>query len=173
MRIARTAAVSFAVAVASARALGAQQLDAAQREVWRAVEARWQAWQAGDLEKMLRLYHPRFHAWNRVSGRLDGHDSLLTRWRSALQSESILAVKLEPVVVEVFGDVAAAYYVSRETVKPAPAAPARPSATDSTTVSIRWSDYLVREDGRWLFVGYSGTPCSQAEPPGSVCRGPR
>ena len=55
----------------------AQQLDSTQREVWQTVEARWRAWQAADLEKMLSLYHPRFHGWNRVTGRLDGHDALL------------------------------------------------------------------------------------------------
>ncbi len=82
------------------------------------------AWQAGDLEKMLSLYHPRFHSWNRVSGALDGHDSLLARWRRALQSETIVAVRLDPIVVERYGDFAAAYYVSHETVRMAPTAPA-------------------------------------------------
>ena len=153
-----------------------KQLDSAQRAVWHAVEARWRAWRAGDLDTMLGLYHRRFHAWNRVTGRLDGHDAMVGRWKSALETERILAVKLEPTAVEVFGDFAAAYYVSRETVQQlsAATAPADTSARNAgpTVVSIRWSDYLVREGGRWLFVGYGGVPCSQSEAAGSVCRSP-
>ncbi len=125
---------------------------------------------------MLQLYHPRFHAWNRATGRLDGHDAMVGRWKSALETERILAVKLEPTAVEVFGDFAAAYYVSHETVQQlrGSPAPADASAREAgpTVVSIRWSDYLVREGGRWLFVGYGGVECSPSEPPGSVCRLP-
>ena len=69
------------------------------------------------MEKMLILYHSRFHAWNRVTGRLDGHDAMLARWKTALQSEKILAVNLQPIAVEVYGEFAAVFYVSRETVK--------------------------------------------------------
>src|ERR1051325_393881 len=94
-----TALVLFLTFV-SAPAARAQQLDSTHREVWQTVEARWRAWQAADLEKMLALYHPRFHGWNRVTGRLDSHDALLPRWRNALQSERILDVKLELISIE-------------------------------------------------------------------------
>jgi hypothetical protein len=125
---------------------------------------------------MLSFYHPRWHGWNRVTGGLDGHDALLARWQRALASETILAVTLEPVAVERYGNFAAVFYVSRETVKPAPRAAA--ATADSaqraqpSIVSIRWAEYLVRERGRWLSVGYSGVPCSETEPSGSACRPP-
>jgi hypothetical protein len=125
---------------------------------------------------MLSFYHPRFHAWNRISGGLDGHDALLTRWRRALASETILAVTLEPVAVERDGDFAAAFYVSRETVKPTPGAAAATADTaqhaQPSVVAIRWAEYLVRERGRWVSVGYSGVPCSEAEPTDSACHPP-
>jgi hypothetical protein len=174
MRIIGLTALALSLTLVSAPRLGAQQFDSAHREVWQTVEARWRAWQAGDLEKMVALYHPRFHAWNRVSGRLDAHDALLARWRDALQSERILDVKLEPIAVELYGEFAAAFYVSRETVKQI-SATARTDAgsaagAEPTVVTIRWSDYLVKDGGRWLFIGYGGSPCSQSEPAGSPCR---
>ena len=174
MKVIGLTALAFSLILLSPPRLGAQQLDSAHREVWQTVEARWRAWQAGDLEKMLALYHPRFHAWNRVSGRLDGHDALLARWTSALKSESILDVKLEPIAVELYEKFAAVFYVSRETVKQIPvttgAETVSAAGTEPTVVTIRWSDYLVKDGGRWLFVGYSGLPCSQSEPVGSACR---
>ena len=174
MNIIGTAALALAVACASPGTAGGQQLDSARRDVWQSVEARWRAWQAGDLDRMLRLYHPRFHTWNRVSGALDGRDSLLARWRRALQSETILAVRLEPIAVERYGDFATAFYVSRDTVRVTSTAvpPAARGALppEPSVVTIRWSDYLVRDGGRWLFVGYGGVPCSPSEAPGSACR---
>jgi hypothetical protein len=176
MTLFKHAALLLGLILVSVPRLSAQQLDSAQRRVWQTVEARWQAWQAADLEKMLQLYHPRFHAWNRVTGRVDNHDSMMARWKSALETERILAVKLEPVAVEVFADFATAYYVSRETVQRL--SPMR-SATDTsprgvgpTVVSIRWTDYLVRQRGRWLFVAYNGVPCTESEAAGSLCRSP-
>ena len=115
----------------------AQQLNSAQREVWQTVETRWRAWQAGDLEKMLILYHSRFHAWNRVTGRLDGHDAMLARWKTALQSEKILAVNLQPIAVEVYGEFAAVFYVSRETVKVTSGASNEEGGLPNV-VAIRW-----------------------------------
>jgi ketosteroid isomerase-like protein len=151
MKVIGLTALAFSLILLSPPRLGAQQLDSAHREVWQTVEARWRAWQAGDLEKMLALYHPRFHAWNRVSGRLDGHDA-----------------------VELYEKFAAVFYVSRETVKQIPvttgAETVSAAGTEPTVVTIRWSDYLVKDGGRWLFVGYSGLPCSQSEPVGSACR---
>lgn len=175
MRIIGVIAVALTVTLLSTPRVGAQQLDAPHREVWQTVEARWRAWQTGDLQKMLTLYHPQFHAWNRVSGRLDDHAALLTRWTNALNSEKIVDVKLEPITVELYGDFAAAFYVSRETVKQMPATGTGEqgrTVAEPTVVTIRWSDYLVKVRGRWLFIGYSGLACSQSEPAGSACRGP-
>ena len=176
MRIIGLTALALTLMLLSTHRVGAQQLDKSQREVWQTVEARWRAWQTGDLDKMLALYHPQFHAWNRVSGRLDNHDALRTRWRNALNAERILDVKLEPITVELYGDFAAAFYVSRETVKQVRVAGSvekgTPADAEPSIVAIRWSDYLVKAGGRWLFVGYSGLPCTQSEPAGTACRTP-
>jgi len=44
--------------------------------IWKAVEARWKAWESGDLKKMLDSYHPSFHTWNPVTGRVDDINAL-------------------------------------------------------------------------------------------------
>ena len=168
-------ALALSLGVVSAHGVAAQQLNSAQSVVWQTVESRWRAWKAGDLEKMLALYHQQFHTWNRVTGRLDGRDSMLERWKVALHSERILDVKLQPITLELYGDFAVVFYVSRETVQTIPTASTVGQTTASgepTVVTIRWTDYLIRDRGRWLFVGYGGVPCSQTEPAGSVCQTP-
>lgn len=97
-----------------------------------------------------------FHAWNRVTGRLDGHDAMLARWETALQSEKILAVNLQPIAVEVYGEFAAVFYVSRETVKVTSGAGNEEGGLPNV-VAIRWSDYLVREKAAgfsWATTAY-------------------
>ena len=175
-RIIASIVLLLSLGFASARNAAAQQFNSAQREVWERVESRWRAWQTGDLEKMLSLYHPRFHAWNRATGRLDGHDSMRARWMAALQTETIVDVKLEPIALELYGDFATVFYVSRETVKTIPSAsavaPGSAASGEPTVVTIRWTDYLIRDGGRWLFVSYGGVPCSPSEPASSLCRTP-
>jgi hypothetical protein len=58
---------------------------------------------------MLSLHHPRFHRWNPVSGSLRARDSLLAQWRRTRQSEAVVAIKLEPIAVDLYGDFAAAH----------------------------------------------------------------
>ena len=71
---------------------------------------------------------------------------------------------------ERYGDFAAVFYVSHETVKPMPAATADSAQhTQPSVIAIRWAEYLVRDRGRWVSVGYSGVPCSEAEPADSPC----
>ena len=151
MRIIATIALVLSLGLISVRDVAAQQFNSAQREVWETVQSRWRAWQKGDLEKMLRLYHKRFHAWNRATGRLDGYDSMRTRWMAALQTETILDVKLEPIALELYGDFAAVFYVSRETVKAIPSPSAVPQSnaagSEPTVVTIRWTDCSHRKSG--------------------------
>lgn len=140
-------------------------------EIWRSVDARWKAWEAGDLPKMLQSYHPSFHAWNSVSGRLDDNNSLMAGWKALLEVERVDSVKLEPVQVIINGNSAAAYYVSREKV-------ARITRDTTTKQSVEtpmllsslWSEYLAKVNGRWLTIGYSSVECTDSDPEGSACR---
>jgi hypothetical protein len=140
-------------------------------EIWRSVEGRWKAWEAGDLQKMLQSYHPSFHAWNGVSGRLDDNSSLMAGWKAILDVERVDSVKLEPVKVIINGNAATAYYVSRETVaRIAKDSAGKQSADKPMVLSSLWSEYLVKSNNRWLTIGYSSIECTESEPEGSACR---
>ncbi|HEX3197183.1 MAG TPA: nuclear transport factor 2 family protein [Propionibacteriaceae bacterium] len=161
------------VLLAPASSAGAQQLSPRQREVWESVEARWHAWQGRNLEQLLLLHHARFHRWNPRTGTLQSRDSLPPQWRMMTRFETVDSVALEPVAIDLFGDAAAVHYISRETVRLTAEAPpvvaGRAKAGVPQVVSIRWSDYLVKTKGRWLYIGGARINCSPLEG-SSSCR---
>ena len=166
----RFVAVALLVAVVFSTRIEAQSGPEA-GEIWRSVEARWKAWEAGDLPKMLESYHPSFRAWNSVSGRLDDNNSLTTIWKALLEVERVDSVKLEPVQVTINGNTAAAYYVSREKVaRITKDASGKQSVDTPMVLSSLWSEYLIKVKGRWLTIGYSSVECTESEPDGSACR---
>lgn len=162
--------ITAILAVGLACRAGAQQLSAEQREVWQAVDTRWKSWETGDLTKMLQSYHPSFRAWSSVTGRLDDSKALMAGWKALLEVERVDSVQLEPVAVQVNGDLATAYYVSREKVSITTKDTAtRQSVQTPMVLSTLWSDYLVKLNGRWLTIGYSAVECRDSEPEGSAC----
>ena len=149
----------------------AQQSGPEVGAIWKAVEGRWKAWEAGDLQKMLQSYHPSFHTWNTVTGRVDDNNALMAGWNTLLEVERVDSVKLEPVQVVINGDVAAAYYVSRETVaRITRDSTGRKSFDSPMVISSLWNEYLTKSNGRWLTIGYSSIECTESEPEGSACR---
>ena len=163
--------VAAFLAIGLATRAGAQQLSPEQHEAWQAVETRWKAWESGDLLKMLQSYHPSFRAWSSVSGRLDDSKSLLAGWKAILEVERVDSVHLEPVAVQVNGDFATAYYVSREKVaRITRDTTTKPSVETPMLLSTLWSEYLAKANGRWLTIGYSSVECTESEPEGSACR---
>jgi len=163
--------VATVLAIGLATRAGAQQLNPEQREVWQAVDTRWKAWETADLTKMLQSYHPSFRAWSSVTGRLDDSKSLTAVWKAILEVERVDSVQLEPVAVQVNGDFATAYYVSREKVARITRDTATKQSVETPMVlSSLWSEYLAKSNGRWLTIGYSSVECTDPEPEGSACR---
>ena len=106
---------------------------------------------------MLTYYHPRFHRWNVITANLGGRDRLLEGWQRQRTLETVVSHTLELSTIDMFGTFAAVHYISRETVgftaEAPPVLEGRAKAGETFEWSIRWSDYLVEEEGRWLFIG--------------------
>lgn len=90
------------------------------------------------------------------------------------QFEAIDSLALDPVAIDLFGDVAAVHYISQEIVRFTAEAPpvlaGQAKAGVPQVVRIRWSDYLVKTSGQWLYVGGARINCSPLEKSAS-CRG--
>lgn len=81
-------------------------------------------------------------------------------WEEFTRNEEYTGVRLEPVAIDLFGEgrFAAAHYVAHAHVRWigeafTAASGRRVQAGDEATIPVRWSDFLVKEGGKWLYVG--------------------
>lgn len=132
----------------------------AQREVWKTVEAYSAASHARDLDRYLSYWHPDFIGWHNgdeaptdKAARTKG----LT-WYFANTTPEEFA--LEPMAIQVLGDVAVVHYKIRQTLR-------QRDGEAAASVS-HWTDVLVNEEGRWLLISDHGGEIAQesdAAPP--------
>ena len=141
--------------------------SSAQKDVWKAVNARWQAWTDDDLEKYLAFHHQDWHRFALPTDDLEDKNGLQEFWKRAKQSEKTLSFTLDPVEVKIYGkgQFAAVHYTVDEkikTLKERITADGRKIPVgNEKVIPIRFSDFLVLEDGRWLYIGgYRDGSCS-------------
>ncbi len=149
---------------------------AAQTSAWAAVQARWQAWQDDDLPGYLAHHDSTWHRWALRSSGLEGMGDIEPFWGQVKEGEETVAFRLDPVSVEVYGDgaFAAVHYVADETVRLLRERVTRDGRTlpvgHETHIPIRFSDFLVWEDGAWRTVGgYRDGSCALFRAFGTLC----
>jgi len=156
--------------------LAAQTLDRNQKAVWETVQARWNAWQKGDVDTMLTFYEPQYRRWNSGRPKLDSREDLAEAFRAVKSFERPVSVAFESIVIDVFGDAAVVHYISREIVTFTEDAPIvkdkKVKAGENVEWPIRWSEFLIKKKGKWQIAGGSrdGT-CSIFQLSPIFCRG--
>jgi ketosteroid isomerase-like protein len=176
MKFIRTALFILTVCLMLNSSLAAQTLNKDQRAVWQTVQARWDAWQKGDVDTMLTFYEPKYRRWNTGRPKLDSRDDLAAAFKAVKAFERPVSMTLESIVIDVFGDAAVAHYVSREIVTFTEDAPIvkdkKVKAGENVEWPIRWSEFLIKKKGRWQIAGGSrdGT-CAIFQLSPIACRG--
>lgn len=96
---------------------------------------------------MTKDTHPAVSAWGRDYPAPRGRDSIV-RWNKiSQQSQTLTAYDLSPSAISVAGDAAIAHYYYSTASKT--------KEGKSEVVHGRCSDTLVRDNGRWVFLGWS------------------
>jgi ketosteroid isomerase-like protein len=94
------------------------------------------------------MVHPNLSYWDTDQPGPQNKASL-TRWtRYGSTSTTVLEQELFPISIAITGNVAVVHYnysIARENYK-----------QERQTVSGRYTDILVKEDGRWLFLAWAG-----------------
>jgi len=152
------------------------QVSPEHEPVWSAVNARWQAWLDDDLDAYLAIHDDSWHRWALRSPNLENLEDIRAFWERAKENERTLAFELTPISIELYGDgqFAAVHYLAAETVRrlrerTAPDGRVIPVGNE-TLISIRISDFMVRDGGEWLFIGgYRDGSCSLFKGFGRVC----
>jgi hypothetical protein len=126
----------------------AQTMNAEQQEVWRLEEQQWQMAKDKDLTWIDKMVHPNISYWNVDQPGPQNKASLL-RWnRYDNSSSTVLEQELFLDSITITGNVAVVQYrysLARENYK-----------KERESVTGRYTDVLVKEGGRWLFLAWAG-----------------
>jgi hypothetical protein len=95
-----------------------------------------------------KMVHPNISFWDIAQQSPQNRESL-ARWnRYGNANNTVLEQELFPISVTITGNVAVVHYrymVAREDYK-----------KDRETVNGRYTDILIKENGRWMFISWAG-----------------
>ncbi|HXW06149.1 MAG TPA: nuclear transport factor 2 family protein [Vicinamibacterales bacterium] len=138
----------FLALVGAAGAASAQTWSPEQQEIWKFEEQQWQMSKDKDLSWIDKMVHPNLSYWD-VDLPAPQNKASLTRWnRYNSGTTTVLEQELFPISVTITGNIAVVHYrytMARENLK-----------KERETVTGRYTDVLVREGGRWLFISWAG-----------------
>lgn len=139
--------LSLALA-AFAGAAAAQTWSPDQQEIWRFEEQQWKMAKDKDLSWIDKMVHPNLSYWD-VDRPAPQNKASLLRWnRFSNTNATVLEQELFPISVTITGNIAVVQYsysIARENHK-----------KDRETATGRYTDVLVKEGGRWLFLAWAG-----------------
>lgn len=126
----------------------AQTWTAEQQEVWRVEEQQWKMSMDKDHSWIDKMVHPNLSMWERDAAAPQNRASL-ARWnRYTSAMGTTLEQELHPVGITITGNVAVVNYrytIARENFK-----------KERSMVTGRYTDVLVKEGGRWMFLAWAG-----------------
>jgi hypothetical protein len=146
-RIVSLAAVSL-VLCAFTGAASAQALSQEQQEIWKVEQQQWKMFTAKDTSWIDTLVHPNLRIWE-TGAPMPRDRSSLKHWsRYDSEAATVLEQEIFPISATITGNIAVVQYhymVARENYK-----------KERENVTGHYTDILVKEGGRWLFIAWAG-----------------
>ena len=134
----------------------AQQWTAEQQDVWAGVEKYWKASSSGDAQAFLAYFDESYMGWEYQS-KVPQNKASTGKWiEYGMQRGKVVFYTLSPVAIWVKGDFAFVDYFYEQVV------------TDNETGknkarSGKWTDILMKKDGKWVLIGDHGGQTSKSE----------
>jgi ketosteroid isomerase-like protein len=136
------------LAVIVAAPLHAQEWSAAQKDVWKSVEAYWALDAKGDVEGFMSYFDASYMGWSYDSP-VPGDRATVKKFiTQEYQMSKTLVYDIKPVAIQVHGDFAFVHYYYMQILKNA----------DGKTEEVkgRWTDILMKKGDRWVLIGDQG-----------------
>lgn len=149
MTSSRPLSLAICLAVAAfATVASAQTWTAEQQELWKFEEQQWKMSAEKDLTWIDKMVHPSLRYWE-VGMPMPQDRASLSRWaRYGNGNATVLEQEIFPVSATITGNVAVMQYryrVASENYK-----------KERETVTGWYTDVLIKEGGRWLFIAWAG-----------------
>jgi ketosteroid isomerase-like protein len=136
-----------ALALLPARA-SAQEWSAAQKDVWKSVEAYWALDAAGNTAGFMEYFHADYSGWS-VDNALPADKATVQRFIAhSHKTSKTLLHHIQPVAIKIHGDIAIVHYYWSEI--------ARSEGDKEKARSGRWTDVLKKQGDRWVLVADHG-----------------
>lgn len=146
-RIASLAVASLALC-AFAGTVSAQTLSQDQQDVWKLEQQQWKMAAAKDTSWIDTMVHPNMKYWE-TGAPMPRDKASLKQWsRYDSESGTVLEQEVLPISATITGNVAVVQYyymIARENYK-----------KERETVTGHYTDVLVKEGGRWMFIAWAG-----------------
>ena len=128
--------------------LFAQEWSAAQKEVWKNVEAYWALDAAGSTDAFMGYFHADYVGWNSVNAMPGNKEAARKFIAHGHKTSKTLVYDVQPVAIKIHGNVAFAHYHYVQIVKD--------SAGKDKESSGRWTDILMKQGDKWVLIGDHG-----------------
>lgn len=143
------------LAVAAAAPAHAQEWSAAQKDVWKSVEAYWALDAKADVEGFMAYFDPSYVGWSYDSP-VPGDKATVKKFiTQEYQMSKTLVYDIKPVAIQVHGNFAFADYYYMQLVKNAEG--------KTEEIKGRWTDILMKEGDRWMLIGDHGGRIRKAD----------
>jgi len=126
----------------------AQTWSSDQQEIWRLEEQQWKLAAAKDSSWIETMVHPSLSYWDSAWPAPQTKASLLMWDRYNNSNATVLQQEIFPIAITITGNIAVVQYrysIARETYK-----------KDREMVTGRYTDVLIKEGTRWLFIAWAG-----------------
>ncbi|MGB7903904.1 MAG: nuclear transport factor 2 family protein [Steroidobacteraceae bacterium] len=144
-RMIATAALALCTVAGTASAM---EWNAEQQEVWKVEQQQWKMSAAEDMSWIDTMLHPDMTFWE-AGAPMPRNKASLKHWsRFDAENATALEQELFPISVTITGNIAVVQYhymIAREDYK-----------KERERVTGHYTDVLVKQDGRWLFLTWAG-----------------
>jgi hypothetical protein len=128
--------------------LFAQEWSAAQKEVWKNVEAYWALDAAGNLDGFMSYFHENYIGWELGEPMTANKTTVRKFIEHDYKTEKTVLYNITPVSINVFNNVAIVHYYYAEIVKDAEG--------KEKSRAGRWADVLMKQGDKWVLIGDHG-----------------
>jgi ketosteroid isomerase-like protein len=126
----------------------AQEWSAAQKEVWKNVEAYWALDAAGNLDGFMSYFHDNYMGWDMNEPLPMDKASVRKFVDYEYKTSKTIVYTIKPVAINVFGNVAIVDYYYTRIFKDA-------EGKDKSR-SGRWADVVMKQGDKWVLIGDHG-----------------
>ncbi len=140
-------------AVLSSMKVSAQEWSAAQKDVWKSVEAYSALAAQGDFEGFMAYFHPDYRGWSNGTAVPSTKASTRKFVEYGFKTSKNLLTDISPAAIQIYGNVAFVHYYYTSIDKEIDG--------KAKTTSGTWTDILMKQGDKWVMIGDHGGQTSK------------